>query len=363
MSRPNIFKYATKELSQDAVICWLIEWSGAQTTEAEFEPALRELGRAFVEALLATHNIKIELKGDDVSTEIHQQNLGIDVLARVREHANAKWHVLVIEDKTDADSHSNQLDRYREGVSNGDSAFGNVHESSVCYVFLKTGNQSLSKDRCVEEKGYKLFGRRDFLKVLNRYPGGHPIVADFREHLRQREAEFTRYCRWSRADDRSEWSRGAWEGFFRQLEDHLDEPSWGYVSNPRGGFLGFWWHWIPTKADDRLYLQLEIVPEAPKEKQKLCFKVERGGGVDDVRNKDVRNRYHNAILAAGAGAVARPSRMRSARTMTVGLWQGDWLAFGADARLDMDRTVDNLKKAQSIVEKAQGIVEAAAKSM
>ena len=26
-NKPNIFKYATKELSQDAVICWLIEWS------------------------------------------------------------------------------------------------------------------------------------------------------------------------------------------------------------------------------------------------------------------------------------------------------------------------------------------------
>ena len=354
MSRPNIFKYATKELSQDAVICWLIEWSGVQTTEAEFDPALRELGRAFVEALLATHNV--ELKGDVVSTKIRQQNLGIDVLARVQDHA--KSHVLVIEDKTDADSRSDQLDRYRKRVSNGDSAFGNVHESSVCYVFLKTGNQSLSKDRRVEEKGYKLFGRQEFLEVLNRYHGDHPIVTDFREHLRQREAEFTGYCRWSRADNRIEWSWGAWEGFFRQLENRLDrrhEPSWGYVSNPRGGFLGFWW-WIETKASDELYLQLEIVPEAPKEKQKLCFKVMRQAGVDDVRNKDARNRYHNAILAEGAGAVARPPRMRSARSMTVGLWQGDWLAFGADARLDMDRTVDNLKK-------AEGIVEAAATSM
>ena len=133
--------------------------------------------------------------------------------------------------------------------------------------------------------------------------------------------------------------------------------------------MGFWWHWIPKKVDDSpkvddwLYLQLEIVPGGPKEKQKLCFKVERGDGVVDVRNKDVRNRYHNAILAAGAGAVARPPRMRSARSMTVGLWQGDWLAFGADARLDMDRTVDNLKKAQCIVEKAQRIVEDAATSM
>ena len=28
--KPNLFDYATKELSQDVVICLLIEWSGAQ---------------------------------------------------------------------------------------------------------------------------------------------------------------------------------------------------------------------------------------------------------------------------------------------------------------------------------------------
>ena len=25
---PNLFHYATKELSQDAMICWLIDWAG-----------------------------------------------------------------------------------------------------------------------------------------------------------------------------------------------------------------------------------------------------------------------------------------------------------------------------------------------
>ena len=301
MPRPNIFKYATKELSQDAVICWLIEWSGAQATEVEFEPALRELGRAFVEALLATH--KIKLKGDVVSTEIHQQNLGIDVLARVRDHAK-KSHVLVIEDKTDADSRSDQLDRYREGVSNGDSKLGNVHESSVCHVFLKTGNQSLSKDRCVEEKGYKLFGRREFLEVLNRYHGNHSIVTDFREHLRQREAEFTEYCRWSRADDRSEWSWGAWEGFFRQLETRLDEPSWGYISNPRGGVLGVLVALDPDEGGRIDFTSSSrLCPKVPRRNRSSASRSSEGTASTTVRNKDVRNRYHNAILATGAGAV------------------------------------------------------------
>ena len=278
--KPNLFKYATKELSQDAVICWLIEWSGTQA-EDESEQDLRKLGCAFVEALLARHGAT--LTGGVHSTEIHQQNLGIDVLARVRDHETS--HVLLIEDKTDTGQHSVQLERYRQSVLNGDSALKKVHEPSVHLVFLKTGNQSLYKDRRIErDSGYKVFARRDFLDVLDRYPGDHPIVTDFREHLRRLETASTGYRHWSRDDDRRNWTWSAWEGFFRFLEDSLLEdglledslvPDWGYVSNPRGGFLGFWWHWVDTRAGDALYLQLEIEP-GELERQKLCFKVERG---------------------------------------------------------------------------------------
>ena len=114
----------------------------------------------FVEALLARDGVA--LTGEVRSTDIHQQNLGIDALARVRDQETS--HVLLIEDKTDADQHSHQLRRSHESVLKGDSALKSVHESSVRRVFLKTGNQSLYKDRHVErESRYKLFGRSEFL--------------------------------------------------------------------------------------------------------------------------------------------------------------------------------------------------------
>ena len=45
MPKPNLFNYATKELSQDAIICWLIEWAGTQA-ENESEQELRKVGHA-----------------------------------------------------------------------------------------------------------------------------------------------------------------------------------------------------------------------------------------------------------------------------------------------------------------------------
>ena len=53
MSRHSIFYYPTKELSHDAVTCWLIKYSGYKGAEGAAE---RDLCAKFVKALLK--NIK-----------------------------------------------------------------------------------------------------------------------------------------------------------------------------------------------------------------------------------------------------------------------------------------------------------------
>ena len=41
---PNLFHYATKELSQDALICWLIEWAGQPLGATKEDEELRRCG-------------------------------------------------------------------------------------------------------------------------------------------------------------------------------------------------------------------------------------------------------------------------------------------------------------------------------
>ncbi len=145
---PNLFTYATKELSQDAMICWLIEWSAVQVAN-ESQQALRDLGRAFVQALLGKH--RVNLAGAIRHAEIHQQDRSIDVLARIQdEHAG---HVFLIEDKTGTKDTSDKLQRYQDAVSSGKTKLGEVPEHWP--IYLKTGNQSHAEDRKVEEIGYK----------------------------------------------------------------------------------------------------------------------------------------------------------------------------------------------------------------
>ena len=273
---PNIFDYATGELFQDAVICWLIRWSAVENAETIEDKVHRRIGRSFIDAMLAKHGRS--LKGDIVCAELYQQDCGIDVLARIREQ-NGTEHVLLIEDKTDAGVHGDQLHRYLEAVR------------ERCWpIYLKTGNYSLGDAREIEggtdsegRPGYKAFDRRDFLGVLSGYTGDHAIVTKFRAYLQKIEDRSDSWRDWNR-EGRRNWSWEAWQGFYRSLEERfarLGEPrapgkmGWGDVSNPRGGFLGFWWFPFGWNDSPAYYLQLEVVPEDPS-RQKLCFKVAAG---------------------------------------------------------------------------------------
>lgn len=271
---PNLFHYATKELSQDAMICWLIKWAGQGKGGGPEQEELRRCGRRFVSALL-NHNSAdpIELE-DEVKTEIHQQDRRIDVLAQIDNK-----HVLLIEDKTGGKDHSKQLERYYELVKKGRTKIGEVEKEHLHPVYLKTGNQTLADDHRIEtETKYKVFNRTDFLNVLNGYEGRNSILLDFRQRLQEIEDQTNSYTQWTRDDERESWR--AWEGFYRRLEGELDDGSckiwWGYI--PIGDFLGFYW-WSP---EDPIYLQIEA---DPGKEAKLCFKVDAEGEPSDRKQQ------------------------------------------------------------------------------
>jgi hypothetical protein len=46
MKKPNIFKYATSELSQDSIICWLLEW--AKEKNKTIDEQMHNVGIAFI---------------------------------------------------------------------------------------------------------------------------------------------------------------------------------------------------------------------------------------------------------------------------------------------------------------------------
>ena len=349
-SRPNIFYYAYKELSQDAMICWLLEWSDCRYRLQE--SALHDCGVQFVRALLKKHDVDSDSEISRIKEiKIYQQEQHIDVLACINDE-----HVLLIEGKTATKDRDKQLFRYYNNVIEGNTRVGDVANGHLYPIYLKTGNQSLADDRRIEDaltearicrsqsENYRIFNRADFLDVLNSYEGCDPILVGFRQSLQGLEDNTNSYAEWTQGDRRDCW--GAWEGFYRFLECKLSIDGWGYV--PKGNFLGLWW-W-PSDRND-LYLQIEA---NPGNKVKLCFKVSTEADSREERSQ-LRDHWCDKILAAGGRQVVKPKRMGNGCHMTVAWWNDEeenWLAFDKDAKLNIFNTVENLKRAESVLKSA-----------
>lgn len=324
-SQPNLFAYATSELSQDAFLCWLLAW--ADRKPAEEDPALHELAVGFVAALFEA--ARAEPPEPPFSVEVLRQVEGADVVALV-----GKGHVLVIEDKVDTTAHSDQLARYRDAL--GDE-YGD--RELVC-VYLKTGDQS--SYATVERQGWATVTRRDLLEVLRRGRDSveNAVFQYFLEHLEEMDARVRR-CHETPVD---EWEPrdDAYKGLYQALQERLEEGRWKYIPNPRGGFLGFYWGWTDITGG-KIYLQLE------EDKLVVKVKVE-----DPDRERDMRDSWSKRVIEAVDDVdLARPARFGRGKHMTVAEY-GDYRISGDDGLLDLDKTVSLLEEAHQAVQSLAG---------
>ena len=74
MKPPNIFSFATKELSQDAFICWLLAWAD----KAYEKNDLHLSGLAFMQAILKKYDFENQPIIETI--EIKRQCKKIDIL-------------------------------------------------------------------------------------------------------------------------------------------------------------------------------------------------------------------------------------------------------------------------------------------
>lgn len=170
--RPNIFDYATSELSQDAFLTWLIQW--ADKDYQEMDSALNGCAVSFVQRLLGKdESYKIE------TVEVGRQWENIDVWTLVNNQ-----YFIVIEDKKGTKEHSNQLNRYSE------IAKKRFEKSTIKIklVYFKMEEQGKYSD--VEDAGFSLFQRSKMLEILGNYVESteqskqNDIIVDYYRNLK-----------------------------------------------------------------------------------------------------------------------------------------------------------------------------------
>lgn len=239
MSRPNLFQFATSELSQDAFFCWLASCADASVDDEE----LRDAGKRFLSALLATRNLNLP---NSPSIRVYRQLDRIDVIVEINESI-----AILIEDKVGTAEHSGQLKRYLAAAS------ARFPDHKVVPIYIQTYIQPGYEG--VRAAGFSVLTRRELIDLLP-LKATDSVLSQFREHLEMLDQDYESY-RFGRV-----WSFRAWERYLEVIAASLDQCGWSYVPNASGGFLAAYWGWTECRFGE-LYLQvsqeklsLRIVP-------------------------------------------------------------------------------------------------------
>jgi hypothetical protein len=329
---PNLFHFATSELSQDAVLCWLLSWANVE--HQQVKPALHHVSQEFIKYLITQAGLSLDTPIQTVRLERQYKN--IDILCYINETT-----VLVIEDKTNTQESKGQLERYKK-IADEDFV---SHQRG--FIFLKTGNQGDYK--AVIEAEYALILRSDLLRIFetpiaNTAELESDIFGNFRSHLLELENATQSY----KIQLVKEWNWTAWQGFYLELQEQLQTGNWDYVPNPSGGFMGYWADFVET-PECEVYWQIEAVPTGSI---KLCFKIALSKGVD----VSIRDIWHQKILVIAAEQglhLTKPSRFGSGAYMTVAVLN-EFPTRDEAGLVNLEATLKVLRQARSVILAATG---------
>lgn len=131
----NIFNFATNELSQDAFICWCLNWINMPVRNDN--ESGRQFGTQFLSRLL--NGVYDVSKVNRVY--IFRQLLNIDVFVLVP----ALQVAIIIEDKTSSQEHGNQINRYKYLLSK--TFKSNQYDELDIYQYLLDDKKEKQKKR------------------------------------------------------------------------------------------------------------------------------------------------------------------------------------------------------------------------
>ena len=171
----NIFDYATKELTQDAFLMWLLD------SYEDDDSNIRDISRKFVNFLLGKkiNNVKW--------IWVKPQWKKIDVTCHIQ--CNNVKHLIYIEDKTDSYEH-NQLDTYNKEI---DKMILHENNFEVHKLYYKTDFLSEDERERVEDiSKWKVIEFVDIYNFWKEYVNNsNLIVSSYAKHVVERYLDAT----------------------------------------------------------------------------------------------------------------------------------------------------------------------------
>ena len=280
---PNLFSFATTELSQDAVLAYILAWAD----EAHEDDPRHQLARGLIQVLAkaayderssATERHEslplLAALSDYKTVAVRRQLNKVDVVCfldpelapSIPNKIVAAKAAILIEDKTFTSQHSGQLARYLSGFGAG------VPVEHVYPIIYKTGLQASYASEL--RAGFAAFTRKEMLHVLAGFGDALRVdtaLSQYFDYLSSLSAAYAEgHSTVPAGSLKEDWF--AWHGFLNKLAENLADysPHWQYVHNAQGGFMGMWWSFRDVNMDvsnpqnqidrfkgARIYLQLE----------------------------------------------------------------------------------------------------------
>lgn len=239
-NQPNIFTYATSELSQDAFIAWLLSWADVKYKNVDDQ--LHQLGVDFLKSLLAKQQITLN---EITDLEIKTQFYKIDVFVSFK--MEGKYYGVIIEDKVHTTDHNNQLARYVDKVKELNN------ETIIVPIYFKTGYQvNLTS---IKENEYYHYTVKDLLQVLTQTKVAqinNDVLTQYHSYVLGKEQQYDEADFESKlylTEPLSNWKWWTFVRFFHEYKQHFN-AGWHSVPNNREPLLAFWFGNSPFKINN-----------------------------------------------------------------------------------------------------------------
>lgn len=279
----NMFRFATKELSQDAFLCWLINGINTEDREA------RELARNFIKLIvnkIGSNKLKKYIESENYRVEIKPQYKNIDVLLILGEY------YVIIEDKIKMVEHDDQINKYESTlIENG------VNHNCIFTCYYKIYDEYNIYNKHVDS----IITRRDMIELLKKSNVDNMYVAHYFEYLEEIERYSTRRDIVSEKirNEKSKVVRNIqdaiYTGFFSELEKK-EKPEnivgWNYADNRAGGT---WWYaskiFNNVESKDFSYIYADI--NLKDDRNRIVLKLAKKEEIMNLTCEDKLKNYLN----------------------------------------------------------------------
>lgn len=346
--KPNIFNFATKELSQDAFLCYLLEFSKEGYKNYEKEHIFANI---FLKNILNKFSLDIEVK----KLKIKKQYNNIDILLILNDE-----YYIIIEDKTFTSERKKQIISYKDKLKKileNDKV--NFDEEKIYGLYFKIGDECLQG---IEEKektkgmNIKSLLRKEIINIFENYSGENIIFNDYISYIKSIQKRTENFSKVNLRKEIFTWEEV--NGFYNALDLEFIklkkekilpkqiDTSWYYVANKNGGFMCYCFWNTEEYEKYKYYMQIEVIGKEEgvlrkndyfEKNLRLCVKVNSNDKDINILYKGFDILKKEEIFSNGI----RPLKFSSGYNMTQ-LIITDYLTLNENGTINISKTALNI---------------------